>query len=177
MVFIVSIDWPSLFQGNDDTPSQTTFSPDEIERLLKDWPISMAEVDKALTEYRNLGGDLSAESAIRRRVQANMYDSLGWTAGRAEYLIRYLFMIRNALIKNSEQHRALGYFMEHYQRNQTVDSEIKMKQIEEIRDLLGQIDEAPDIGVFPPGDVELMLRYFEDFHTMLLNYGSQSGLS
>ncbi len=131
----------------------------------------MAAVDEALREYRNIGGSRTGEAAIRRGVQANTFTGLGWNSGRAEYLFSYLYMLRNALLKNTDQHRALGYFMEHYQRNQAVNEELKEWQIDQIEMLPKQINDAPDINEFPPGDVELMARYFDRFHTMLVNYG------
>ena len=82
-------------------------------------------------------------------------------------------MLRNALMKNTEQHRALGYFMEHYERNDAVSAELKEWRIEQITMLLGQINGAPNVSGFPPGDVELMQRYFDRFHAMLVGYGQQ----
>ncbi len=129
-VIIVGVDWASLFEGDDAIPAQATFSPAEIEKIIEDWPVAMGEVDEALNEYRNIGGSRSGEAAIRRGVQTNIFARQGWDAGRAEYLISYLFMLRNSLLKNSDQHRALGYFMEHYQRNQAVSEELKAWQID-----------------------------------------------
>ena len=169
----VGVDWPNVFTSTDTIPEQATFSPAEIEKIIEDWPVVMAEVDSALKEYRDIGGSRSGENAIRRGVQANTFARLGWSDGRAEYLVSYLYMLRNSLFKNTGQHRALGYFMEHYLRNQAVSEELKEWQIDQIELLLNQINEAPNVNEFPPGDVELMARYFDQFHAMLVNYGRQ----
>lgn len=166
------------FQSTDTVLQETTFTAEELEKIIIDWPEAMAAVDEALAEYRATGGgNRSGEAAIRRGVQSNVFSRQGWRDGRAEYLTSYLYMLRNALLKNSEQHRALGYFMEHYQRNEAVSSELKAWQIEQITVLLEQINTAPDLNAFPPGDVALMSQYFDQFHSMLVNYGRAPNLA
>lgn len=176
-VVILSGDWSEWFSPSNDTQSPSSFTPAEVEKIIQDWPIAMEDSDRALIEYRNIGGSPSGEAVIRKGVQANTFARLNWAARRAEYLISYLLMLRNSILKYSEQHRALGYFMEHYEQNKTVSAELKAWQIEQIDVLLKQINEAPDISEYPPGDVELMVRYFEQFHEMLVGYGRQPGFS
>ncbi len=173
----MAVDWSNLFQQSDPTPEQSTFTSAEVRKIIEDWPVAMAEIDKALKEYRAIGGSRTGESAIRRGVQVNTFIRLGWREGRAEYLISYLFMLRNALLKNTEQHRALGYFMEHYESNDAVSAELKELQIDQIEMLLTQINEAPKVDEFPPGDIELMARYFNRFHSMLVGYGRELNLA
>lgn len=122
VVLVIGIYWDGFFERTDLIPEQSTIRPTEVLKIIEGWPVAMAEVDNALREYRAIGGSRYGESAIRLGVQANIFSRLGWPEGRAEYLISYLFMLRNALLKNSEQHRTLGYFMEHYERNEAVSS-------------------------------------------------------
>ena len=176
-VTIMGGNWSELFSSSEDIQSPSSFTPDEVEKILKDWPVAMETSDQALTEYRNIGGNPSGEAVIRKGVQANTFARLNWEAGRAEYLISYLLMLRNSILKYSDQHRALGYFMEHYEQNKSVSAELKSWQIKQIDVLLKQINNAPDINEYPPGDVELMVKYFDRFHEMLIGYGRQPGFS
>ena len=176
-VLVLGPDWNGLFSTSDEIPAQSTFTPTEVEKIIIDWPIALAEVDKALKQYRNVGGSRSGEAAIRKGVQTNVFKRKQWPEGRAEHLISYLFMLRNSLLKYSDQHRALGYFMEHYEHNDAVSAELKAWQIDQIGDLLKQVNDAPDLTAYPPGDVELMSRYFERFHQMLLGYGRSPGFA
>ena len=66
--------------------------------------------------------------------------------------------------------------MEHYERNDSVSAELKEWQIGQITILLGQIN-APQCKRVPTGDVELMQRYFERFHAMLVGYSQQTNLA
>ena len=168
-------DWGNPFASNTDVQGQSTFTAAEMEKMIRDWPVVMAEVDDALREYKNVGGSRRGEAAIRRGVRQNAFKRLGWPPDRGEYLISYLFMLRNSILKYSEQHRALGYFMEHYERTDAVSPELKSRQAGEIDDVLKQINAAPDLQAFPPGDVALMVEHFEAFHAMLSDYGRSRG--
>ena len=169
----IGLNWVGFPAKTASVSSQTTFTAAEVRKIIDDWPIAMLEVDRALTEYRAIGTSSSGETVVRIGAQTRAFRRLGWPEGRAEYLISYLYMLRNALLKNTDQHRALVYFTEHYKRNQAVSEEIKASQIEQISIFLKQINEAPEIGEFPPGDVELMTHYFQSFHDMLVGYGNQ----
>lgn len=174
---VMNVEWDGLLTTQEPMPLNATVTPAEIEKVIEDWPIVMAEVDEALAGYRNVGGSRTGEAAIRRGVQANMFKRLGWQEGRGEFLTGYLFMLRNSILKYSEQHRALGYFMEHYEQNEAVSAELKAWQINQIDMLLQKIDEAPDLDAYPSGDVELMARYFDEFHAMLIGYGRPAGFA
>lgn len=174
---VLNVEWDGLLTSQEPKPLNATVAPAEFEKIIKDWPVVMAEVDEAVSGYRNVGGSYSGETAIRRGVQANTFKRLGWQNGRGEFLTGYLFMLRNSILKYSEQHRALGYFMEHYEQNQAVSSELKAWQINQIDMLLQKIDEAPDLDAYPSGDVELMVRYFDEFHAMLIGYGRPQGFA
>jgi hypothetical protein len=167
--------WGNPFASREEVIGETTFTAAEIDKIIADWPVVMAEVDDALIEYRNVGGSRTGEAAIRRGVQANIFARLGWPQGRGEYLISYLFMLRNSILKYSDQHRALGAFMGHYERNDAVSPELRNSQVGEIESVLDQINDAPDLEAFPSGDVALMVEHFEDFHTMLSDYGRRRG--
>ena len=67
--------------------------------------------------------------------------------------------------------------MEHYQQNSAVSVELKSWQIDQIDQLLKQINKAPDLSEYPPGDVELMVQYYDRFHAMLVGYGRPPGFS
>ncbi len=176
-VVILGGDWSGLFSSSDETRTPSSFSPAEVEKIIADWPIAMQASDQALIEYRNIGGSPRGEAVVRKGVQANTFSRQNWEAGRAEYLISYLLMLRNSILKYSDQHRALGYFMEHYEQNKSVSAELKTWQIDQIDVLLKQINDSPDISEYPPGDVELMVEYFERFHEMLVGYGRQPSLA
>ncbi|MEQ8735198.1 MAG: hypothetical protein RIC29_09760 [Rhodospirillaceae bacterium] len=167
--------WTGLLSTSDTAVEDSSFTPAEIEKMIADWPIALAEVDTALVEYRKIGGSRAGERAIRRGVQANVFQRQQWPNGRGEYLISYFFMLRNSILKYSDQHSALGYFMEHYEQNDAVSPELRELQISQIQTMLNQIDDAPDLLEYPPGDVELMVRYFDRFHEMLVSYGRPSG--
>lgn len=173
----VNIEWDGLLTSPEPTPANATVTTSEFERIMNDWPVVMAEVDEAVQEYRNIGGSCAGENAIRRGVQANMFSRLGWEEGRGEFLTGYLFMLRNSILKYSDQHRTLGYFMEHYEQNDAVSAELRDWQIDQIDMLLQQIDRAPDLNDYPSGDVQLMVRYFDEFHAMLIGYGRPAGFA
>lgn len=170
-------EWGGFFSSQEPAPANATVSPAEFEKIIQDWPVVMAEVEESLREYRNIGGSRGGEDAIRRGVQANMFDRLGWEEGRGEFLSSYLFMLRNSILKYSDQHRTLGYFMEHYEQNDAVSAEMKKWQIDQIDMLLTEINKAPDVADYPSGDVELMVRYFDDFHNMLIGFGRPAGFA
>ena len=172
---IMGPDWPNPFSESEETNAEASFSASEIEKLLNDYPVVMAEIDDAVGEYRNVGGSPGGEAAIRRGVQATAFQRLGWQPGRGEYLVSYLFMLRNSILKYSEQHSALGAFMEHYEQNEAVSPELRDRQVREIENVLAQINDAPDLESFPPGDVDLMAKYFEPFHKMLVEYSRTRG--
>lgn len=65
--------------------------------------------------------------------------------------------------------------MEHYEQNDAVSPELREVQISQIQTMLNQIDDAPDLLEYPPGDVELMVQYFDKFHNMLVSYGRPAG--
>ncbi len=172
---IMGPDWPNPFAETEEIEAETTVSASEIERMIEDYPVVMAEVDNAIAEYRNVGGSPGGEAAIRRGVQATVFQQLGWEPGRGEYLVSYLFTLRNSILKYSEQHNALGAFMEHYEQNDAVSPELRDRQVNEIQNVLAQINSAPDLEIFPPGDVNLMAQYFEPFHEMLVDYSRSRG--
>lgn len=172
-----NIEWSGFFASEEAAPLNATITPAEFEKIIQDWPVVMADVDDALEGYSNIGGSRSGEAAIRRGVQTNSFKRLGWTDGRGEFLTAYLFMLRNSILKYSDQHRTLGYFMEHYEQNDAVSAELKDWQINQIDMLLQKINEAPDISAYPSGDVELMVRYFDQFHAMLIGYGRPAGFA
>ncbi|NKB44977.1 MAG: hypothetical protein GKS03_11935 [Alphaproteobacteria bacterium] len=169
------LDWEGLFSDTDAAQTPSSFTTAEVEKIIEDWPIALTATERALTEYRAIGGSRSGEAAVSRGIQANMYSRQGWDRGRAEFLISYLFMLRNSILKYSDQHRTLGYFMEHYQQNSAVSVELKSWQIDQIDQLLKQINKSPDLNEYPPGDVELMVLYFDRFHAMLVGYGRPPG--
>jgi len=172
---IMGPEWSNPFAEPPEVSSETSISPAEIEKLIRDYPTVMGEVDDAVAEYRNVGGTSGGEAAIRRGVQATVFQQLGWQPGRGEYLVSYLFMLRNSILKYSEQHSALGAFMEHYEQNDAVSPELRDRQVGEIRNVLAQINSAPDLESFPQGDIELMVLYFEPFHEMLVGYSRSRG--
>ncbi|MBT4740853.1 MAG: hypothetical protein HN793_01855 [Rhodospirillaceae bacterium] len=176
-VLAFGLDWDGFFSDTDTAQTPSTMSTVEVEKIIKDWPVAIAATDQALKEYRAIGGSRGGEAAVSRGVQANMYARQGWVRGRAEFMISYLFMLRNSILKYSDQHRTLGYFMEHYEQNSAVSVELKSWQIDQIDQLLKQINKAPDLSEYPPGDVELMVRYFDRFHAMLVGYGRPPGFS
>ncbi len=139
------MDWDGLFADNDTPQTPSSFSTAEVEKIINDSPIALADAEEALEEYRAIGGNRNGEAAVSRGVQANMFSRLGWEHGRAYFLIRYLFMLRNSILKYSDQHRTLGYFMEHYQQNSAVSVELKSWPIDQIDQLLKQINNSPDL--------------------------------
>ena len=172
---VIGPNWSGLLNTADPVINDSSFTTTEIEKMIKDWPVALEEVDKALVEYRTVGGSRAGERAIRRGVQANVFMKQEWPRGRGEYLISYFFMLRNSILKYSDQHSALGYFMEHYEHNEAVSPKLRELQISQIQTMLDQIDDAPDLLEYPPGDVELMVQYFDRFHEMLVSYGRPAG--
>ena len=164
--------WPLIDTGGAGgalMPSDNTFTQEEMDRLLREWPRAFQAGQQQIARMRASGDTVVDERTVIDVTKAEYFESIGWDPARADYLFRYFVTLRNALDKNTLRHEQLIFFKDQYETNEGVSDELREAQLRQVTQLLQQIEEAPALEDLPKADVALMQANYERFHFMMLN--------